>query len=275
MTCRSYRGRLRAVILDWAGTTIDYGSCAPARAIYRLFERYRVPISEQEARSPMGLDKREHIRKIARLKSVAERWMLEYKRTPSESDIDAMYRALVPILKEAVLENAELIPGTLDATAEFRSRSLGIGSTSGYSREIMRIVVAQAKQRGFEADRTICVTDVPSGRPDPWMAVKCAMELGVFPMASIVKIGDTIADIAEGLNAGMWTIGVAKTGNELGLRREEVERSSPLCIQRKLRDIYQRMYRAGAHYVVDSIREAIPALDEIERRLNRGESPLF
>ena len=55
------------------------------------------------------------------------------------------------------------------------------------------------------------------------MALENARRLGVYPMESIVKIGDTLPDIEEGLNAGMWTIGLAKTGNEIGLTEQEIE----------------------------------------------------
>ena len=55
------------------------------------------------------------------------------------------------------------------------------------------------------------------------MCLKNAENLGVFPMEAIVKIGDTLPDVAEGINAGMWTIGLAKTGNEIGLTEEEID----------------------------------------------------
>jgi phosphonoacetaldehyde hydrolase len=270
---RSYRGKLRAVILDWAGTTIDFGSCAPLQAFDRLFKQYCVPITAEDARTPMGLDKREHIRKLLQIQSIADRWLLHYNHSPSEDEIETMYAQLIPILKEVILKNAELIPGTIEANAAFRNRSLRIGSTSGYNREIMNMIIPLAKQRGFEPDATVCVTDVPSGRPDPWMALKCAMNMSVYPMTSIVKVGDTLSDIAEGLNAGMWTVGIAKTGNELGLSLAEIAETSPQLIEQRLKDIYLRMYRAGAHYVVDGIVDVIPVLDDIDRRLSCGESP--
>jgi phosphonoacetaldehyde hydrolase len=43
---RSYRGPLKAVILDWAGTTIDFGSFAPVAVFLHLFERHGISISK-------------------------------------------------------------------------------------------------------------------------------------------------------------------------------------------------------------------------------------
>ena len=55
---------LEAVVLDWAGTTIDHGSLAPVRAITELFSRHQIALSDTEARRDMGLYKKDHIRRI-------------------------------------------------------------------------------------------------------------------------------------------------------------------------------------------------------------------
>ena len=54
---RRYRGPLKAVILDWAGTTLDYGCHAPAVVFTEVFKRRGVDISMEEAREPMGAHK--------------------------------------------------------------------------------------------------------------------------------------------------------------------------------------------------------------------------
>ena len=64
---------------------------------------------------------------------------------------------------------------------------------------------------------------VGEGRPFPWMAYYAARQLGVFPMRTFVKVGDTKIDVAEGHNAGMWTVSIVRTGNEVGLSREQLE----------------------------------------------------
>ena len=92
-------------------------------------------------------------------------------------------------------------------------------------------------------------------------------------MEAIVKIGDTLPDIAEGLNAGMWTIGLAKTGNEMGLSQKDLERLPQEEYRRRIDRAYERMTQAGAHYVVDAITDVIPCLDDIDRRLASGERP--
>jgi phosphonoacetaldehyde hydrolase len=135
------------------------------------------------------------------------------------------------------------------------------------------LLLSEAKKRGYEPDSTVCATDVPEGRPHPWMCLQNAMNLGVHPMEAIVKIGDTLPDIAEGINAGMWTIGLAMTGNELGLTEKQIEALDPEVRERKRQRAYSRMAQSGAHYVVDGISDALPILDKINERLARGERP--
>jgi phosphonoacetaldehyde hydrolase len=71
----------------------------------------------------------------------------------------------------------------------------------------------------------------------------------------------------------MWTIGVTKTGNELGLTEKQIAAGDQKAIDTKLARAYRRMSQSGAHYVVDGICDVMPALDDIQARLARGERP--
>jgi len=270
---RSYRGPVKGVILDWAGTTMDYGCFAPAVVFVEVYKRHGVPITIEQAREPMGAHKKVHIRAISQTEAVQRRWQKVLGRLPNEEDVEAMFRDFVPLQLACLADFADLIPGTLEALADFRARGLKIGSTTGYTTEMMEVLLQEAKKRGYVPDSSVCASQVPAGRPDPWMCLQNALNLQVFPMESLVKVGDTLPDILEGLNAGMWTIGVAKTGNELGLTLQEASALADDALQRKLARAYQRMYQAGAHYVVDGISDVPYVLDKINARLARGERP--
>jgi len=270
---RRYTGRLQAVILDWAGTTMDYGCYAPAVVFIEVFRRKGVPITIEEARAPMGAHKKVHIRKITQIERVARAWEEVHGRRPNEEDVEAMFQDFVPLQLDCLADYADLIPGTLEALEVFRARGLKIGSTTGYTGSMMEVLLAEARKRGYEPDSTVCATDGPAGRPEPWMCLQNAMNLGIYPMAAIVKVGDTLPDIEEGLNAGMWTIGLARTGNEIGLNEEEIAALPPEELESRLSAAYARMYQTGAHYVVDSIAEVSPVLELIDARLARGEKP--
>lgn len=270
---RSYRGPLKSVLLDWAGTTMDYGCMAPAVVFIDVYRRKGVDITIEQAREPMGAHKRVHIQQISRIPAVGERWREVHGKPIDESDIDALFADFIPLQLDCLAEYADLIPGTLEAVADFRRRGLKVGSTTGYTHEMMVLLQDEARKRGYVPDSTVCATDVPAGRPHPWMCLKNAFDLGIYPMEAFVKVGDTLPDIAEGLNAGMWTIGLARTGNEMGLPEKEVASLDPAVYDYKIKRAYERMAQAGAHYVVDSISEVPALLDEINQRLKQGERP--
>ena len=270
---RTYRGPVRGIILDWAGTTMDYGCYAPAVVFIEVYKRHGVEITIEEAREPMGAHKKVHIRKISQIPAVAKRWQEAHSRPCTEDDVEAMFQEFVPLQINCLADYADLIPGTLEALEKFRKRGLKIGSTTGYTGEMMALLLAEAKKRGYLPDSTVCATDVPAGRPEPWMCLKNAENLRIYPMEAIVKIGDTLPDIEEGLNAGMWTVGLAKTGNEVGLNEEELESLAPEELDRRLTRARTRMAQAGAHYVVDGIWDCDPLIDDINTRLARGEKP--
>ena len=270
---RVYRGPIEAVLLDWAGTTMDFGCMAPAVVFVEVFKRQRVPITMEEARAPMGAHKRVHIQRISELDSVRKRWQETHGRPPNDDDVSAMFAEFVPLQLECLSTYSALIPGTLEAIAALRKRGIKIGSTTGYLTEMMKINQADAKWQGYEPDVTVCASDVPAGRPYPYMCLQNAIKLGVSTVQACVKIDDTVPGVEEGLNAGMWTIGLAVSGNEVGLMLNEWQ-ALPAAEQKAKRErAYLRMQQCGAHYTVDTIADIMPCIDDIQARIGRGETP--
>lgn len=270
---RNYKGPIEAVLLDWAGTTMDYGCMAPARVFVEVFQRKGVPITIAEARSPMGAHKRVHIQRISELESVRARWQQTHGRPPNDDDVSAMFAEFVPLQVACLSEYSTLIPGTLEVIAELRRRGMKIGSTSGYLPEMMLVNQQDAKRQGYEPDATVCAGDVPAGRPYPHMCLLNVIKLGVSTVQACVKIDDTVPGVEEGLNAGMWTIGLAVSGNEVGLSLQDWQ-ALPAAEQKTKRErAYARMQQCGAHYTVDSIADVMPCIDDIQARIRRGEAP--
>lgn len=256
--------RFQTVIFDWAGTTVDYGSCAPARVFIEVFRLRGVGISEPEARGPMGLSKREHIAAIANLPRVAEAWRERYGHVPTEADIQAMYDEFLPLQKATLANNSEVIPGVSDAVAECRRRGLKIGSTTGYTRELMQVVAPIAARGGYSPDVIVCSDDVPTGRPAPWMNFRVAEQLGVYPLRSVLIVDDTPVGISAGLNAGATTVAITQTGNALGLTLEAIAQLPPGEIDSRLAAIDQQFREAGAHYLLRSVAELPRLLSQLE-----------
>jgi phosphonoacetaldehyde hydrolase len=265
--------RLRAVVLDWAGTTQDFGSLAPVGAFMEVFARFGVRITTAQARGPMGIYKLDHIRAIAAMPDVAARWQVAHGAACTEDDVRAMYVELVPIQETVLPRFCALIPGTIEAIAEVRARGYKVGSTTGYPRSVGEIAARAAIDQGYEPDVMVCADEVPAGRPEPWMLLRAMEKMRVFPPSAIVKVGDTAADIEEGLNAGAWTVGVTNTGNYVGLNRQEMAALPASEKPRLVRHAVDTLKAAGAHYLIGSIGELPPVLDEIEISLALGERP--
>ena len=181
--------------------------------------------------------------------------------------------ALVPIQEACLPGFCTLIPGTTGAVAQIRSRGYRVGSTTGYPRSVSEIAVQRAMDQGYQPDVVVCADEVPAGRPEPWMLLRAMEALRVFPPRAVVKVGDTRADIEEGLHAGTWTVGMTCTGNYVGLDRKELASLPPAERAELVGLAAEKLRRAGAHYLVCSIAELPPVLDEIEIRLTLGERP--
>ncbi len=257
---RRYCGPLQAIVFDWAGTLIDYGSFAPVAAFVDVFKKHGITITPAQARGPMGTHKRDHIRSI--LKTTDATW--------TERDVDGLYEAFLPVQLATLPNHSQIIPGVLATLDLCRLQGLKLGSTTGYTREIMEALVPLAARQGMVLDSVVNASETKAGRPAPWMCFKNAENLGVYPMESMLKVGDTIVDIGEGLNAGMWTVGITLTGNEIGLSEAEASKAD---LASKLESAKARFYAAGAHYVAQSVAELPKILDLINARLARGETP--
>ncbi|UDL05925.1 phosphonoacetaldehyde hydrolase [Marinobacter sp. CA1] len=270
---RCYTGPLQAVIMDLAGTCVDFGSLAPIQAFLNLFEAEGIELSEAEAREPMGTEKREHIRQLLAMPRIRKQWQARFDKTPDAADIDRLYQAFLPLQTAAIVERATLIPGALALQERLREDGIRLGVNTGYSREMVEVMLPELKAQGFEPQSVVVATEVPQGRPAPHMSLKNAIELGVTAVQACVKVDDTVTGIEEGLNAGMWTVAVVASGNAVGLSEEQLaeladdERGALLARGRRA------MAPSAAHYVIDSIADLPDVLADIDHRLAAGECP--
>lgn len=267
------RAGLKAVILDWAGTAVDFGSFAPTAAFIRLFAQQGVAISAAQARTGMGLMKKDHLRTILALEDVRTKWVAVHRADPDDVAVATMYASFELQQIESIADYAEPIPGLLETVAFIHRCGWKIGATTGYTRPMMAALLPAAQRHGYTPDAWATPTDVPAGRPYPWMCYQLALQLEVFPLAAMVKVGDTLPDIEEGLNAGMWTVGLSLSGNMLGLTLEEFSALSTAEISAHRAAIVPRFYAAGVHFVVDTIADLPRVLEDIDARLRRGALP--
>jgi phosphonoacetaldehyde hydrolase len=264
---------LRAVIFDWAGTTVDFGSRAPMGAFVEIFARFGVTISIAEARGPMGLPKRDHIAALTANQSIAARWTKAHGAPPTEADIDAVYAQFIPLNASVVADYADLIPGLLPVVERLRGAGLRIGSTTGYTRDIMARLTPAAARAGYQPDNLVCAGDLAAGRPTPLMMYRCFADLGVYPPWRVVKVDDTEPGVAEGVAAGAWAIGVTLSGNGCGLSERELVKVAPAAREAIRARVARDLAAAGAHATIDTVADLVPALIAIGARIRKGERP--
>jgi phosphonoacetaldehyde hydrolase len=265
--------KLQAVILDWAGTIVDFGSRGPVATLQKVFHEAGVHISVAEARQSMGIAKKSHIASILEIPRVNAEWTRIHQMPPSPSDLGDLYAAFVPQQIECLKQHADLIPGVAEAARSIQARGVKIGSTTGYTRPMLDYLLDRARRQSFDPDASVCPDEVPAGRPAPWMCYLNAVLLRVYPLWAMVKIGDTPSDIEEGLNAGMWTIGITRTGNETGLTEAEWDAEPEAGRSAILTGAETRLREAGAHYLAPSVAECDQAIAEIEDLIESGARP--
>jgi phosphonoacetaldehyde hydrolase len=264
---------VQAAIFDWAGTTVDWGSLAPMGAFVETFAQFGVEISIDEARGPMGMAKRPHIQALVASPRIAEAWRRAHGRAPGEADVDALYEVFVPKNVAVAAAYADVIPGVAEVVKALRAEGLKIGSSTGYTREIMAEIAPRAAAQGYAPDSLVCTGDTPEGRPSPLMFYKGLIELSVWPAWRAIKIDDTTVGVAEGINAGAWSVGVAVSGNAFGLSLADTKALAPEDFARRRARAHDALFAAGAHYVIDTVADLPPVVAVIEGRLARGERP--
>jgi phosphonoacetaldehyde hydrolase len=266
-------GTLKAVVFDWAGTMVDFGSRAPMGVFVRAFAEFGVDITVADARGPMGLAKRDHIAALMALPHIADAWKTRHGHPPGEADIDRVYEVFVPMNVAVAADFSDMIPGAVDTVRELRRRGLKIGSTTGYTRPIMAKVLPRAAAAGYEPDNLVCAGDLAEGRPSPLMIYRTMADLGVYPPSALVKVDDTAPGIEEGRAAGTWTVGVTASGNEVGLSLDAWRALTPAQQHTCTVRAGDVLRRAGAHFLIDTVADLPPVIDEIERRMAAGERP--
>ncbi|OKL35662.1 phosphonoacetaldehyde hydrolase [Domibacillus mangrovi] len=259
--------KIQGIFLDWAGTTVDYGCMAPVESFVKIFEEKGIQVTMDETREPMGMAKIDHIRTMLEMPSIRKQWQGEL----TEKDVCELNERFEACLFESLDEYTDPVPGAVEAVETLREMGLVIGTTTGYTREMIDIVRAGAAEKCYVPDVTVTADDVDAGRPYPWMMYYAAMKLGVYPMNRVVKVGDTTVDMEEGRNAGAWTVGLIYGSSELGLSIEEVSHLTE--DERAIReaDVREKLMAAGAHTVLLSISELPAFIRELDRILSEKE----
>jgi phosphonoacetaldehyde hydrolase len=265
--------KTQAVILDWAGTVVDFGSFAPTQIFVEAFAEFDVQVSIEEARGPMGMGKWDHIRALCDVPAISARYRQAFGRLPTDEDVTAIYNRFMPLQIDKIATHSALIPGALDTIKRLREKGLKIGSCSGYPSVVMQKVVQLAAQNGYVADHVVATDEVPNGRPWPAQALANVIALGIDDVAACVKVDDTVPGILEGRRAGMWTVALVCSGNALGLTYEGYRALDTETLAGERQRIHALFEGSRPHYLIDTLNDLPQVIADIDRRLAAGEMP--
>ena len=265
--------RLQAVICDWAGTLVDFGSFAPTQIFVEAFAELGVAISLEEARGPMGMGKWDHIRTLCNQPAIAKRFAEAVGHAPTDSDVTALYERFMPLQIAKIADHSAVIPGALDTLATLRDQGLKIGSCSGYPLVVMEKVAALAAANGLQVDHVVATDEVPNGRPHPAQALANVIALGISDVAACVKVDDTTPGILEGRAAGMWAVALTCSGNALGLTFDQYQALSKAEREAAHHHVAAEFASSQPHYCIETIAELPKVIEAINSRLQQGERP--
>jgi len=272
---KRYRGKVQAVILDWSGTTADAYVVAPAVVFVEVFKRQNVEISMAEARGPMGLRKDLHIKALTEVDEIKERWKNIHGKYPDQTDVDKMFEDFVPIQLDCLRQYTGLLPGVSEVVQRLQKQGIKIGSTTGFTRPMVDILEEEAAKQGYRPDASVAGDEVINGaRPSPHMVYKNLDMLNITPIQSVIKVDDTASGVGEAVNAGCWGVGVSRYSNYMDIDApEDAEKLSEGEIEKRNEKTKSILYNAGAHYIIDSIADIEPVIDDVNKRLSSGERP--
>ncbi len=248
--------KTKLVILDWAGTAVDYGCFAPVNAFDLAFQSVGLKPTVEEIREPMGMLKRDHIRTMLSMESLKEQWIEKYGKEPDEAAVEEIYAVFQDSLMKSLADYAIPKPGTLETVAELRKMGLSVGSTTGYTDSMMEIVTQKAAEQGYAPDVWFSPDAVEGlGRPYPYMIYKNMRHFRISSVEEVVKVGDTVSDIKEGKNAGVKSLGILEGSSALGLSQAEYEALSLVERESALDKARKKLLQAGADAVLLNLGE--------------------
>lgn len=266
--------KVDGVILDWAGTTVDFGCFAPVKVFLQIFKQAGIEVSLEEARIPMGMLKKDHIRTMLEMPRIRHLWETKKARTISEQDIDELYTSFEPALLASLMEYTQPLPDVVETVHLLRKSGLKIGSTTGYTDLMLQIVAAGARDQGYTPDFWVTPDATAGyGRPYPYMIFRNIEALRLTAPWTVVKVGDTAADIKEGIQAGVWSVGVVVGSSQMGLSQAEFESLSTVEQEHAITDTEQAFFSYGADFTIRTMKDLPDLLVKINQLIAQGKRP--
>lgn len=265
---------IKGIIMDWAGTTVDYGCMAPVHVFLDIFRAIGIEPTMDEVRAPMGYLKRDHIKAMLDMPAIGEAFQAINGRAYHDADVDRLHDQFEPKLLSILHRFADPLPAVAETIAELRKQGYAIGATTGYNDAMMSIVAKVAEQNGYAPDYWLTPDSVGGkGRPYPYMIFANMIQLNMGMPYQVVKVGDTASDMQEARNAGVWAVGVVRGSSMLGLTEQEAAGMDAAELAQRMEEAKRSFMASGAHAVIEDMSGLPGVIAAMNESLAKGGRP--
>ncbi|MGI0116637.1 HAD-IA family hydrolase [Zooshikella sp. RANM57] len=270
---RKYCGKIQAVIFDMTGTLVDFGVKANGQALQQLFSHYQIQLSPDILLAIADLPDLAQLTYLFNMEDFKNQWQQHHGSLPDEKQLEQLIMQFRTHQIDYASQQLSLPVDSKPVFQFIRKQGYKVGVCTHYCRDIASDLIPQLTEQGLKIDHWVSAVDVSQPRPAPHLVLTCAVALDIMSVAACVKVDDSLKGIEEGLNAGMWTIGTAISGEYNNRSMSEWNQLSNTEKDKIRSEATLGLYRAGAHYVVDTVSDIQSCLEDIEARLKRGERP--
>jgi D-hydroxyproline dehydrogenase subunit beta len=131
----------------------------------------------------------------------------------------------------------QVAPGAADLFRDLRARGMKVAFNSGFNRELTQTILHRFGWKvGDVYDAVISSDEVSRGRPFPDMVNELMKRVGVSKSRHVAKVGDSPADIEEGVNAGCGLVVGIASGS---YKADDLRHYRPHQVLEKLKDLPQ------------------------------------
>jgi phosphonatase-like hydrolase len=185
---------IELVVFDLAGTTVNDDD-GVNRCVRAALEQAGLVASREAVNRVMGIPKPQALRTLIVEGGASGRLL---------SQLDAIHADFVTRMIRFYRTDPSVheIASASDTFRRLRSAGIKVALDTGFSREVVEVLLDRLGWKDSVVDATVTSDEVPRGRPYPDMILKLMGQLGVKDPRRVAKVGDTPSDLDEGTNAG-------------------------------------------------------------------------
>lgn len=258
--------QIEAVVFDWTGTIADFGGSAVVQTVVESFADLGIALSAQSVYDvPAEGDSRDYLAAVAELPEVAQAFEEKHGRAVSDDDLAQLCRLFDEKCGEKLSEKTELLPYVVQTAESLAEEGIKIIVGGDYSRAATDMLLAAAQEKGLTPDIFVCPEDVENfARPYPYMIFRAMQQLRISEVAAVIKVGDTRADIEEGIAAGVWTVAVLEGSAELGMSAADYAALDDDEKENLKETLSDNFWAYGADFVINDMSELFEVIHAIE-----------